>query len=47
MYDYRDDVAYSLEVNDKEIRIKKTDVKISKVVKVKAIARDKELILRV
>jgi antitoxin component of MazEF toxin-antitoxin module len=47
MYDYKDDVAYSLEVSDKEIIIRKTDVKVSKVVKVKVVAKDKEFTLRV
>lgn len=47
MYGYEDDIAYSLEVNDEEIRIRKTNVKISKVTKVKIVTKGKEIVLRV
>jgi antitoxin component of MazEF toxin-antitoxin module len=33
-YGYRDDIGYSLEINSNEIRIRKTDVKVSRLSRV-------------
>jgi antitoxin component of MazEF toxin-antitoxin module len=39
LYGYKDDIGYALEITSNEIRIRKTDIKVSKRLKVKVVTK--------